>query len=705
MGITLPLIPVQPTKSPPVAVKPPSQKIKIGPVQLNTSFSGQYYFPQAIGMLQAYVQKKLTFADHYEFDLPIYRFMLIEEASERLSDSSIAVFSNYVWGEQNSLAMARDYKRRRPEGIVIFGGPQVPDSKKQFRKIKTAELTLEETQRKRMHFTEDFHRMHPFIDICVHGEGERIFHYLLEQAAIDGLRNKENIPSISYLDHNGGFHYNNKLERMHDREIAEVPSPFTTGVFDRLINAYPEQKWIMMYETDRGCPYTCTYCDWGGATEDRISKFLMEQIYADFVWAGERKIPYIFLCNANFGILPRDVQIAEFLAETQAKYKHLRGVSTQNAKNPKKHSIQALKILERAGLNRATVMSQQTLNPASLKEVERDNMDLSEYEEMQRQLAAEGIPTMTDYIISLPEETYKTLLDGISTLITRGQHNRIQFNFLSILRNTKMGDPEYQERHGFKIVKTPVTNGHGKRNDTTSGIDEFQELVVATRTLPPEDWVKSHTLCWMVNLIYFNKLLQIPIIMLNKIHGVPYDKIFETFMNESRNLPVFSEIVNFFETTARGIQEGRQEEFVHSSEWLDIMWPADEYIFIKLCRENKLDQFFKEAELMMRGLIHSENDQMVSESVRLNQSLIKLPFQNQDAEIELSCNIWEFYQAVLIGKNIEIETGQYKYVIDRTKETWNSWEDWYEKMVWWCNRSGAYLYGKKNQHMELAGHH
>ena len=47
----------------------------------------------------------------------------------------------------------------------------------------------------------------------------------------------------------------------------------------------------------------------------------------------------------------------------------------QNAKNPK-NTIEALKILEKAGLNKATVMSQQTLNPESLKEVRRDNMDL-----------------------------------------------------------------------------------------------------------------------------------------------------------------------------------------------------------------------------------------------------------------------------------------------------------------------------------------
>ena len=698
----------------PIATKPPSKKIRVGSVQLNTSFSDQYYFPLAIGMLQAYAIKHFSFPEFLEFKTPLYKFMRIEEASEILSDSDIAIFSNYVWGEQNSLAIAKDYKRRKPHGIVVFGGPQVPDSRKQFRRIRTTELTEDEQKRERMTFTPDYHKLNEFIDLCIHGEGERAFRYVLEQMAIDGLQDKSLIPSASYLDADGNFHYNPKIERMNDYEIAEVPSPFTTGIFDKLMEAHPDQKWIMMYETDRGCPYTCTYCDWGGATEDRISKFPMEQIYADFMWAGERSIPYIFLCNANFGILPRDIQVAEFLAEARAKYGYLQGVSTQNAKNPKKHTIQALKVLEKAGLNKATVMSQQTENPESLKEIERDNMDLSEYEEMQRQLAAEGVYTMTDYIIGLPKETYSSLLDGIATLITRGQHNRIQFNFLSILRNTKMGNPEDQKKYGFQIVRTPITNVHGKRNDTISGIDEFQELVVATNTMPPGDWVKAHTLCWMVNLIYFNKLLQIPIITLHEVYDVPYIKIFKTFMNRRKNFPVILEMLEFFEKTARDIQDGRQEEFVHASEWLDIMWPVDEYVFIKLCRENKLTDFYKEAELLLSELIENNiSNDILLEAIKLNRSLIKLPFQTSDFELELSYNIWDLYKAVLIGQAIEIKSGKYHYSIDRTTKTdsantnarWDSWEEWYEKMVWWCNRRGAYLYGNKNPVPDLAGHH
>src|SRR3989344_3126335 len=708
---------IQPNESPPypVATRPPSRVIKIGQVQLNTSFTNQYYFPLAAGMLQAYAKKHLRFADHYEFIEMIYRFPKnrkeIDGTCERLSGCDLVGFSNYVWGEQHSLALARGYKQRNPDGIVVFGGPQVPDSKKQFRRVRTDELTEEEKKRDRMNFTPDFHRLNPFIDICAHGEGERVFRYILEQMAIDGCYDKSRIPSASYLDARGDFHYNNKLERMNDQELAQTPSPFTMGIFDKLMALNPDQKWIWMYETDRGCPYTCKYCDWGGATEDRISRFLMEQIYTDIMWAGERRIPYVFLCNANFGIEKRDVQIAEFFAECRAKYGYPEGVSTQNAKNPKKHSIQALKVLKNAGLIKAAVMSQQSLNPLTLVAVGRQNMKMDEYLEMQNMAAKEDIDTMTDYIIPMPEETYESVIDGISTLIRNGQHNRIQSNNLSILRNTEMGDPEYQEKYEFEIVKTRLINLHGKKETFETGIDEFQELVVGTNTMPGPIWLKTRTLFWATDLFYFNKLLQIPIIILHKEYSVDYGEAIKALCDNFERygkFPILSELRDLFIKTAQGMRKG-EEEFIHAPEWLDIYWPPGEYALIKLAVEGKLESLYQEAEQILFSYLSQKgiavSTELLREAMTLNRALIKVPFQTENLKLTLTYNIWDIYKAVRIGENLSLAMGKYDYVIDRTTERWTSWEEWYEKMIWWSNRQGAYLYGNKNLMPDLEGHH
>jgi len=82
-----------------------------------------------------------------------------------------------------------------------------------------------------------------------------------------------------------------------------------------------------------------------------------------------------------------------------------------------------------------------------------------------------------------------------------------------------------------------------------------------------------------------------------------------------------------------------------------------------------------------------------------------MPFQTQDLEISLKYNVWDLYRAVLLGRTEPLELGNYNYTIDRTTEKWVTWEDWYQKMVWYGNRRGAYLYGNKNPHSEIAGHH
>ena len=696
-----------------VAVKP-QRKIKVALVELNHG-AKSCYLPLSAGMQIAYAQKHLTFADDYEFAIPIYQFMSIEEASEILSDFDAVGFSSRVWNEQNSLVIAKDYKRRKPEGVVIFGGPQVPDSRKQFRRNRTVELNSDEQKRKRIHFTEDFHREYPFIDLACHGEGERIFKIIMEQMAVDFCKNKSLIPQVSFLDENSDFHFNMKLERMTDEDMLQIASPFISGVFDKLIKNFPNQGWTGMYETDRGCPYTCTYCDWGGATEDNVSKFPIEMIYKDWSWIGEHKIGYVFLCNANFGISKRDVQIAEIFAEARSKYGYPESMNTQNAKNPKPHTILALKILEKAGLNKATVMSQQSLNPATLKAVRRDNMKLDEYNSIQKDLAKEGIYTMTDIIIPMPEETYESILDGICVLIENGQHNRIQFNNLSILRNTEMGNPEYQEHYDFKIVRSKIINYHGKKTTSASGVDEYQELVLGTNTMSSEEWVKTRALCHIVNLVYFDKLLQIPIITLREVYGTPYKKVFEAIMKSARDkikYPVFAETLEFFENHAREMQNGA-EELAHSKDWLDIWWYPDEYIFIKLVKENKFNDFYKEAEKILSSSMEYKllSYGILQDAMMLNRSLIKQPFQTSDSDLTLSFNVWELYKAVLRGSTTPITPGEYKYTIDRTTKDarganwWDSWEDWYEKMVFYCNRRGAYLYGNVNPHQEISGVH
>ena len=269
-----------------------------------------------------------------------------------------------------------------------------------------------------------------------------------------------------------------------------------------------------------------------------------------------------------------------------------------------------------------------------------------------------------------------------------------------------MGDPEYQKKYGMETVVSKVVNIHGAVEDEE--VYEEQVLVIATDSMPREEWVRARAFCWMVAFLYFDKVFQIPLSVLRECCGLGYREVLELFTEGNLDdFPVLSELREFFRNEARKIQDGGIE-YVHSKEWLNICWPADEYILIKLCAEHKLETFYQEAKDLLERFLPSKflelPPQLLQESIRLNNSLIKRPFQSENLEIKLSYNLWEFYRSVLLGTPVPLENRESAYLVDRTSVTWSSWNDWCREVIWYGNKKGAYLYGNNLVERQLEGH-
>lgn len=653
---------------------------RVGLVQINNSFSGQNYLPYSVGILQAYAQKYLRRPEDYEFLLPIYRRIPIEEAGRQLRDADIVLFSAYVWNIRLSLEIAKHIKHLSPDVITVFGGPQVPDR------------------------VEDFLQKNPFIDIACHNEGEQAVVSVLENCFSDDW---ERIPSISYLGDDGAVCRNPRAERLKD--LSVIPSPYLDGVFDPLMRANPHEQWLVMWETNRGCPFSCTFCDWGSAVQSKVFRFDLERLYKELEWCAEHKIEFIFCADANFGILPRDVDIALYAAEVKRKYGYPHALSVQNTKNATERAYQVQKILADSGLNKGVTIAFQSLDPATLEHIKRDNISSESFRELQRRFTRDGIETYSDMILGLPGETYESFTDGISSAIENGQHNRIQFGNLALLPNAEMGDPEYQKKYGMVSVESKAVIFHGVIAESDQEICETQQLVVATSSMARDQWVRTRAFCWMVSLLHFDKIFQIPLVVLHETCGVSYRELTEVFSErQCGSFPTISEIRSFFVEKAKHIQEGG-EEFCPAPEYLNIWWPADELMFIRLVKENKLTAFYHEAERALRQFFEEKfiaiPSLLLHESLELNRSLVKLPFQTEDLELTLSYNIWEFYRSVLKGQTIPLENRTSHYRIDRTSKRWLTWEDWCREVVWYGNKKGAYLYGQSPTGVEMEGHY
>lgn len=214
----------------------------------------------------------------------------------------------------------------------------------------------------------------------------------------------------------------------------------------------PEHQWMALWETNRGCPFTCTYCDWGSSTKSRLYAFDIERLKQEIDWFARNKIEFIYCCDSNFGILKRDLDIAKYVAESKKKSGYPKALAVHDTKNASETTYAIQKILHKAGLSKGVSLSLQTIDETALKNIGRRNISLDSFRKLQRKFNCNHIETYTDILQGLPGETYDSFTNGVSQIIDMGQHNRIRFGTLFILPNAPMSNPQYQKKHELIIV-------------------------------------------------------------------------------------------------------------------------------------------------------------------------------------------------------------------------------------------------------------
>lgn len=483
----------------PVPLSSPAQALEIGWVQISEKRLEYVYLPYSVALLQAYVQQHARDPARYAFRIPLCTRLPVAAAVHHLAGVQVAGFSTYIWNIQRSLAIAAALKAQQPETLVVFGGPQVPARPQE---------------------AEAFLRQHPQVDVLVNGEGEVVFLQLLEAFP---LRPWEHIAGLAWLDAAGQFHQQAPGPRLPD--LTSLPSPFLTGVFDALIASQPEISWVATWETNRGCPFSCSFCDWGGLLQSKVYRFDMERLQAEAAWFGDHKIANIFVADANFGILPRDAEIASYMVEVRQRTGYPLLFQTQLAKNVRLRNFEIHRVLAENQLNPVVSLSLQSLHPPVLEAIRRQNISLDVYAELQTYCQEHDLFCYTDLIIGLPEESYDSFTEGVARVIEMGQHTRILFHTATILPNAEMGDPAYRERYGLETLQMPFP-GQVKLD----AIQEQQEIIVGARSFNRSDWQRMQIFAWMTHFLYYShKTLQPVFLVLHHQAGFGFKELLSLF--------------------------------------------------------------------------------------------------------------------------------------------------------------------------------
>lgn len=647
-------------------------KIRVGLVQIGNSFSGQAYFPYTAGVLQSFCKRHLNEPEAFEFLPIIFLRDSLDSCVEELRGSDIVLFSCYPWNLQFSLALASKLKNISPDTIMCFGGPSIPIREEACHTFLTE---------------------NPFVDIACLGEGEQTTVSILE-----ALKAGEQISVQGTATHdtNAGFSHISGHNRMEN--LDNIPSPYLDGVFDSLISKHPEIEWLGLLETNRGCPFGCSYCSWGRRGDaNKIAPFHMDRIKAELDWMSENEVSFIFCCDANFGILERDYDVVMHVVELKKKTGFPHAFSVQNTKNMAEKTFLVEKTLSDNQLSKGANLAVQTITREALVNIGRKNIPMEHFAKLQTMYRSHGIATYTDLILGLPGETKDSFINSACTLIESGQHFRIQFNNLIALSNAPMSAPGPMKEHEIQTATGRLINVHGQRNVDDGTPDELQDLVVGTKTMPIEDWRESRVFGWLVELLYFNKLFQLPIFMAANHFGADYRNLFSSLL--SKNLgqwPILQELVEFLRERADQLSKGG-DEYCLSDQWLPIWWPVGEFLYIKLIKEDKLDEFSRQAADFFSGLTKNpeESHPIIKECADLNKKLLILPTTLKDTEWEGTYDYWSYFMDNTTGSKTDLSLMRGKYILRRSQHVFdnnNKFDEWCRTVVWYRHRTGAYYY-------------
>ncbi|MGW0737766.1 B12-binding domain-containing radical SAM protein [Streptomyces sp. NPDC002851] len=460
------------------------------------------FLPLVAGLLRTYAEQDQRIAAAYDFQEPAFLVAPVQEMADGIVEPDVLALSCYVWNFRRQMKVAKLVKERHPDVLVVAGGPHVPDR------------------------PGDFFTQHPYVDVIAHGEGEVAFREIL----VERLNDRPDYTAVPGVSVRRGTEAvaGRKAKRL--PRLIDTPSPYLLGVMDGAVATCRERglRFYALWETNRGCPYSCAFCDWGSATMSALRKFEDERLQDEIEWFARHDVEDLFICDANFGIMPRDLEIAHALADARADLSAPRQIRVNFAKNSNDRVFDISKTWHDADLLMGTTLSMQSTDMDVLEAIDRKNIGLDNYRKLQQRYAAENIHTYTELILGLPLETARSFRDGIGSLLEAGNHEDLRVYELGILPNAPLNTPEKIETYGLRTVPKRM---YVERPGTPDDEAETVDMVMETNAMPRDAWVESFSFIQAVQFLHNGCYTRYLSIFLRQEHEIDYTRFYEGLQN------------------------------------------------------------------------------------------------------------------------------------------------------------------------------
>jgi len=444
--------------------------------------------PINIGFIGSYAKK--IFKDEISIKLFKYPQEAINSIKQEKPD--LLCLSNYSWNSNLSEYVASIAKEVNPNMITAQGGPNFPhDDQQQI----------------------DYLKSRPSTDIFMIMEGEITTTNLIKRLIESDLDRKKIFSSpidgavfIQPSSRNSSkvlFRKGNPSERI--KFLDDIPSPYLSGLLDKFFDG----KLTPFIETNRGCPFRCSFCHTGADYFNKINKFSEDRIKEEIEYIGKKAstlgITNLHIADTNYGMYPRDREITSALLESNIKYKWPMSIMSTTGKNQKERVIDITNML---GNMFAVNMSAQSMNKEVLKNIKRENISLDDYRDINKHLKSIGRSTQAELIMLLPGETKETFFRGIADIIDSGVSSLTIYT-LMMLHGTEFKDPEYRKKFGYQGKFRIVPLNYGEYENEK--VFDYEEVAIKTNTISFQEYLDLRSMALFVETL---------------VNGRPFDELF-----------------------------------------------------------------------------------------------------------------------------------------------------------------------------------
>ena len=483
------------------------------------------YVPVGVGYIGTYLKGVMP-SENFEIKISINPdeiLNLIEEWKP-----NVLGFSSYVWNSNLSYRCCEFAKEKDVETLCILGGPEFPSG--------TGIAKFTDIVKKNCF---DYLKGKPCIDYYCYSDGETAFANVVKKyieshfSAV--LMRKKNVVadgSMSLSNDKNKLFIGDPILRLGLSNKIDgrdcVPSPYLTGLLDKFLDG----NYIPSFETARGCPFQCTFCD-QGLDETKIVSFSTKRMCDELDYVAKKITKFsgtwsIAFHDSNWGMYKKDIDLSDHILKLINEKNWPIAIEISTPKNKRQQILDIdRKLKNRVGVN----LAQQSMNNETLKIIKRDNMTNNEYVDFIKELESRDKVPGCELIIPLPNETKKTYFDSVKILIDAG----VSIGTYTLMMNqgAELGRHEAIKKYGLKskwrIVPRDFGIYRGKK------VFDVECVCVETNTMPYKEYLECRRFSLLLHFFSYSIFVPLKRLIKNELKMSYFKFIFSIYKGLEKN--------------------------------------------------------------------------------------------------------------------------------------------------------------------------